>query len=277
VITPDYFHTMGARLLRGRSFTDADRDGAPPVAIINRSLATMIWPGGDPLGARIGTGLDGDGAPVTIVGIVDDMPQESLRADVRPEIYRPLAQPARFQVDAMSLVVRTGTEPLTLAAAARAAVREVHPRAPIAAVRPMQTVAAGAIATERTAMTSLAIFGALALLLAAVGLYGVLARLVGDRTKELGIRLALGAPTSHVRWLVLRRTLSLAIPGSALGALASIALAQQLRAWLYETPSADPLVLALAAAILLATAALASYQPIRRATRVDPLTALRSD
>jgi putative ABC transport system permease protein len=275
-VTPDYFRTMGARLVRGRAFTDADREGAPAVAIINRTLATLIWPASDPIGARIGTGLDGDGAPVTIVGIVDDMPQDSLRAAVRPEMFRPLAQPARFPVDAMALVIRTEGDPASVASAVRQAIRDVHPTAPVAAVRTMLVVAASGIATERSAMIALAIFGGLALILASVGLYGVLARLVGDRTRELGIRLALGAQTAHVRWLVLRRTLGLAAVGIVIGAAASVALATYLRAWLYETGAADPLVFVLAAIVLIAAALLASYIPARRASSTDPLEALRA-
>ena len=274
-VTPEYFRTMGARIIRGRAFTEADREGAAPVAIINRTLAALIWPDSDPIGARIGTGLDGDGAPVTVVGVVEDMPQDSLRAVVRPEMFRPLAQPARFPVDGMSLVVRTEGEPVSVGQAARQAIREVHPQAPVAAVRTMSMVAAGGIATERSAMIALATFGSLALVLAAVGLYGVLARMVADRTRELGIRVALGAQPGHVRWLVLRRTLVLAAAGIVCGAVASAALATYIRAWLYETPAADPQVFALSATVLFVVALIASLLPARRAVGVDPLEVLR--
>jgi putative ABC transport system permease protein len=276
-VTPDYFRTMGARVIRGRGFTEADRDGAPPVAIVNRTLALLVWPDGDPIGARIGTGLDGDGAPATIVGIVEDMPQDSLRAVVRPEMFRPLAQPARFPVDGMSLVLRTDQEPTAVAAAAREAIRSVHRNAPIAAIRTMSAVAAGGIATERSAMTALGVFGALALVLAGIGLYGVLGRMVADRTRELGIRLALGAQAGDVRWLVLRRTLLLVAVGLCLGALASASLTSYLRAWLYETPALDPAVFAASAAVLFVVALIASLMPARRAATVDPLVAIRAE
>src|SRR5699024_9305490 len=118
-ITPDYFETMGARMVRGRAFTTADREGAPPVAIINETLARRLWADADPIGAKIGTGLDGDGAPVEIVGIVADIRQDSLGAPVRPEMYRPLAQPSRFAGDALTLVLRTDGDPALLARAAR--------------------------------------------------------------------------------------------------------------------------------------------------------------
>jgi ABC-type antimicrobial peptide transport system permease subunit len=177
----------------------------------------------------------------------------------------------------MSLVVRTDGVPDAVGAAARQAIREVHPLAPVAAVRTMAAVAAGGIATERSAMVALAIFGGLALVLAAVGLYGVLARMVADRTRELGIRLALGAQTRHVGWLVLRRTLGLAAVGTICGAAASAALSTYIRTWLYETPAADPQVFAVSASVLFFVALVASVVPARRAASVEPLLALKAD
>jgi putative ABC transport system permease protein len=148
MVTPGYFRTVGAPILRGRAFTDADRDGTEPVAVINATLAARLWPDRDPLGAHIGTGLDGDGAPIVIVGVVNDTPQEGIGAEVLPEMYRPLAQPARFGAEAMSFVVRTDGDPAQLASAARQAIREVHAQAPVAAVRPLTAVAEAGVATE---------------------------------------------------------------------------------------------------------------------------------
>jgi predicted permease len=276
-ITPGYFETAGARLLRGRGFTDADRDGSQAVTIINETLAQRVWPGADPIGARIGTGLDGDGAGVTIVGIVADIPQESLRTAAGPEMYRPLAQPSRFSTEAMSLVVRTNGEPAALASAAREAVRQVHPQAPVSAVRTMSAVAASGLATETTAARALAIFGGLALVLAAVGLYGVMSRLVSNRSRELGVRIALGAAPGAVRRLVLARTLRIASGGVVAGAAASVLLSQQLGSGLHGLGTLDPVVFATAATVLVIAALAASYAPALRASRIDPITVMKSE
>jgi putative ABC transport system permease protein len=276
-VTPGYFRTVGARIVRGRGFTDADREGAAPVTVINMTLARLLWPDRDPIGTRIGTGLDGDGAPVVIVGIVADTPQEGLAAQVLPEMYRPVGQPARFGLDAMSFMVRTDGDPAHLAAAARQAIREVHPQAPVSEIRPMTTVATASASSELTATRALAIFGGLSLILAAVGLYGVMARLVGDRRRELGVRLALGAEPRALRRLVLTHTVKLAGAGIVAGALASVVLSGYLRAWLHAASGADPLVVSAAAAVLLSAALTASYIPARRASRIDPLIVLKED
>jgi putative ABC transport system permease protein len=276
-VTPGYFRAAGIPLLRGRAFTEADREGAPPVAIINATLASLLWPDTDPLGRRIGTGLDGNGAPVLIVGVAGDVPQEGISAPVLPEMYRPLAQPSRFLADAMSIVVRTDSDPAQLAPASRQAIREVHPQAPVTSIRPMSTVAAVGVSRELTAARALASFGALALLLAAVGLHGVMTRLVTDRTRELGIRLALGAEPRRVRWLVVGRTLQLASAGLAAGVAASMLMSRQLGALLHGVSGTDPLVVAGSTVVLLVVAMLASYIPARRASRVDPLVVMKSE
>jgi predicted lysophospholipase L1 biosynthesis ABC-type transport system permease subunit len=211
------------------------------------------------------------------VGVVGDTPQEGIGAEVLPEMYRPLAQPARFGVESMSLVVRTDGDPRRLAAAAREAIREIHPRAPVPAIRPMTVVAHAGISRERTATRALAIFGGLALVLATIGLYGVMTRLVGDRTCELGVRLALGAAPRNVYWLVLRRTATLAAAGLAAGGVGSVLLSRQLGSLLHGVSPADPLVLSAAAAVLFGTALLASYLPARRASRIDPLIVMKTD
>jgi putative ABC transport system permease protein len=276
-ITPAYFDAVGARMVQGRAFTAADREGAPPVAIINATMARLLWPAGDPIGARIGTGLDGDGAPVEVVGVVSDIRQDGLGSRVRPEMYRPLAQPSRFSADALTLVVRTDGDPALLARAAREAVREIHPLAPVAPIRPLSAVAARSIVRERSAMMVLAAFGVLALLLSAVGLHGVLARMVGDRTRELGVRIALGADAAQVRALVLMRTLQLSGAGVIAGGAGAFVLSRQLETLLHGIPAADPWVFAAAAGILVAAALLASYLPARRASRIDPLIVMRTE
>jgi predicted permease len=276
-ITPDYFRAVGATVVRGRGFTASDRDGTEPVAIINARLAQLLWPGGDAVGAHIGTGLDGDGAPLLVVGVVGDTPQEGIGAEVLPEMYRPLAQPARFGVDAMSLVLRTEGDPGSLTAAARQTIRDVYPQAPAAIVRPLTAVVTAGLSSELTALRALALFGGLALLLAAVGLYGVMARLVGDRSRDLGIRMALGAEPRSVRWLVVRRTIGLSAIGLVAGGAASLPLSRQLGALMHGASAADPLVFTGAAAVLFAAALAASYLPARRASRIDPLIVLRQE
>ena len=217
------------------------------------------------------------GAPVLIVGVAGDVPQEGISARVMPEMYRPLAQPSRFHADAMSIVVRTEGDPARLAAAARQAVREIHPQAPVSAIRPMSSVAALGVAREVTAARALGLFGALALLLAAVGLHGVMARLVNDRRRELGIRIALGAEPRAVRWLVVGRTLRIALVGIVTGITASVLISRQLGALLHGVSAADPFVLAGASGVLLSVALLASFTPARRAARVDPLAVMKNE
>lgn len=276
-ITPGYFETVGAAVLRGRPFTDADRDGTQPVTVINEALARRVWPGADPVGARIGTGLDGDGAGVTVIGVVADIPQDSLRDVAGPEMYRPLAQPSRFSTESMSLVVRTDGDPATLASAAREAVRQVHAQAPVSAVRTMAAVAATGVATERTAARALGVFGGLALVLAAVGLYGVMSRLVVDRARELGVRLALGAAPAAIRHLVLARTLRIAGGGVFAGAAASVMVSRQLGSILHGLDTLDPLTMASSALVLVMAVLGASYMPARRASRIDPIAVMKSE
>jgi putative ABC transport system permease protein len=276
-VTPGYFRAAGIELVRGRMFEDTDRAGSQPVAMINATLARMLWGDADPIGTRIGTGLDGDGAPIVIVGVVQDSAQESITAKVLPEMYRPLAQPSRFAADAMSFIVRTDGDPARLAAAATEVVRRVHPQAPVSSIRPMKVVASEGIAAEITVARALALFGALALMLSAVGLHGVVARMVGDRTRELGIRIALGARRGDLQKDVVGRTLRLTVSGLIAGIALSIAAGRQLGALLHGVSTADPLVLAVAALVLLLAAAVATFGPTRRALRTDPLIVMKGE
>jgi putative ABC transport system permease protein len=276
-VTPGYFRAAGIDVLRGRTFDHTDREGTEPVAVINATLARLLWNGTDPLGARIGTGLDGDGAPIVIVGVVEDSVQESITARVLPEMYRPLAQPSRFAADAMSFVVRTDGDPAHLASAAREVVQRVHPQAPVSSIRPMRALASDGVATEITVARALALFGGLALMLAAVGLHGVIARMVGDRTRELGIRIALGARARDLQKDVIGRTLRLTGIGLVIGAAVSVAAGRQLGALLHGVSTSDPLVLSIAALVLLLAAAVATFGPTRRAVRTDPLLVMKAE
>ena len=274
-VTPGYFRTVGLPVLRGREFMPADGEESMSVAVVNEALAALVRPGGNPVGDSIGTGLDGEGARVRIVGVVADAPQDGLGGVPLPQMYRPIAQPSRVGLESMAFVVRTAGDPASLTMAARQAIREVHPGAPVAAVRPLAAVATAGIARERSAAGALAFFGAIALGLAAVGLYGVMARVVADRRRELGVRLALGATPGAVRRLVLGRTIVMAGAGLLIGSAGSLAAARQLETLLHGVSPSDPAVLSAAALVLLATMLAAAYAPARRASRIDPLVVLK--
>ncbi|HEY3121574.1 MAG TPA: ABC transporter permease [Vicinamibacteria bacterium] len=277
VVTPGYFHTLRIPLRQGRVFTASDGGRAPPVAVVNESLARLLALEGDVIGRRIGTGLDGDGAGVTVVGIVGDTPQESVTLKTQPEMYRPLAQPSRWSGEVVSLVVRTGGDAVAAVPAVRAAVRSVTREATMSDIRPLRDVVARSVGRQRSTASLLALFAALALVLCAVGVYGLLAYLVGERTREFGVRLALGARPADVLGLVLRRGLGLVAVGTAVGLAAALALGRVVSGLLYEISARDPATLAAACAVMAAVGLLASYLPARRATRVDPMAALRCE
>jgi predicted permease len=276
-VTPGYFHTLRIPLRQGRVFTASDGGRAPPVAVVNESLARLLALEGDVIGRRIGTGLDGDGAGVTVVGIVGDTPQESVTLKTQPEMYRPLAQPSRWSGEVVSLVVRTGGDAVAAVPAVRAAVRSVTREATMSDIRPLRDVVARSVGRQRSTASLLALFAALALVLCAVGVYGLLAYLVGERTREFGVRLALGARPADVLGLVLRRGLGLVAVGTAVGLAAALALGRVVSGLLYEISARDPATLAAACAVMAAVGLLASYLPARRATRVDPMAALRCE
>ncbi|HEV8254330.1 MAG TPA: ABC transporter permease [Vicinamibacteria bacterium] len=277
VVTPDYFRALRIPLREGRLFTSFDGAGAPPVALVNETLATLLAGDGDVLGRRIGTGLDGEGAKVTVVGVVGDTPQESVALKTQPEMYRPLAQPSRWSGEVVSLIVRTKGDPVAAAPAVRAAIRSVSREATISEVRPLRDLVAVSVSRQRSTASLLGLFAALALGLCAVGVYGLLAYLVGERTREFGVRLALGARPADVLRLVLRRGLGLVAVGTAAGLAAALALGRVLSGLLYEISARDPATLAAACAVMAAVGLLASYLPARRATRVDPMVALRCE
>lgn len=278
-VTPDYFRVMGIPLLRGRPFTARDDARAPGVVIVSRSVAERIWPGADPVGQRIS--MEDHPTPsdwLTVVGVVENVRQERLTQGPVPAIYQPLNQVSRtFFLSHMTFLARTDAAPGEYARAVRATLRDIDPDLPPQALASLQDFIAGIRATPLFQTRILVVFSLLALSLAAVGIYGLLAYSVMERTHEIGIRLALGAPIGRVMRLVLTRTLRLAGLGVVAGTTGALIATRALSKLLYETSPTDPATFAAVTALLIAVALVASLVPARRASRVDPVRALRAE
>jgi putative ABC transport system permease protein len=278
VVTPSYLPALGVPLLRGRGFDDHDDAKAPPVALVNATLARKAWPDQEAVGKRIGTGLDGDDDFwVTVVGVVADMPQESVATPARPEMYRPLGQDQRFGATALSAAVRTTGDPAGLAPALGRTLAAVRSDVTVSDVKPLARLRADSLAGPRAAAQVLGLTSLLALFLASLGLYGVLSCVVGERRHEMGVRLSLGARPESLVLLVLRRSAGLVAAGLALGLGGAVASARLLEGWLFGVKPHDPPTLAAVTAVLMTTALLAGYFPARRASRLDPAAVLRSE
>jgi predicted permease len=278
VVTADYFDVMRIALREGRLPTDRDDERAPGVMIINETLARKAWPSGGAIGARVKMGGEA-GEWRTVIGIVRDVRQIGLDAEPRTQIYLPHAQfpsPDRALRE-MALVMRTSGDPVSLATPARRAVAALDPNLPIASLRTMDDVLGSWAAERRLTMLMLSSFAAVALALAAVGIYGVMSYTVAQRTREMGIRIALGAEPRDVIRLVVRQGVALAAVGIVVGLLAALALTRLMRSMLFEVTSSDPLTFVAICAILVATALVACWIPARRATRVQPTEALRAE
>jgi putative ABC transport system permease protein len=276
IVTPDYFRTLGVAVVQGRSFTDADRHGAPPAIIVNEAAARLIWPDADPLGHRltIGTsfGLGRGRVGGEVVGVVRNTRDFGLEAESRPMAFLPHRQ---VPVGFMSVVLRTAGEPGALSRAVSAQVAALDPEVPLFDVRTMDERLAGAVARPRFYLLLLGAFALVALALAAVGIYGVMSYTVGERRREIGVRVAMGARPGEVQALVVRQGMSVAAIGVTLGLAGSLAAARLLRSLLFGIGPADLPAFAAAVALLSAVAVLACYVPARRAARVDPMVALR--
>jgi predicted permease len=268
-ITPGYFEALRIPLREGRYFTDQDWMGTQPVVIIDENLARQYWPNQDPVGQRLQRG----GPWVTIVGVVAHAMQSALVGDSGKGVcYYPMLQQPLQQA---FLIVRTKADPAQLASAIQAAVTSVDSAQPAADFKTLEQYVASSLGPQRTAASLLEIFSALALFLAAIGLYGVISYSTTQRTQEIGIRMALGAQRRQVWGMVIRQGLRLAFAGVLAGAVSASILAQFLRSELFEVSAFDPSTFALTCLILLAVALAACYVPARRATRVDPMVALR--
>ena len=270
---------LGERLVRGRLFTRADGADGEQVALVNETMARTYWPGEEAIGKRFRQGSRTDRPWATVVGVVGDVRHNGLRAPIKEKFYRPHTQFHRstdFAPRGMTLVVRGVGDPRALAAPIREAVRQIDPALPLAAVRPMTEVVGDALTTARLAGTLVGVFAILALVLATVGLFGVLAWVVGRRTREIGVRLALGADPPAVRTLVRGYGLRLAVVGLLVGFALAAASTRLLGGLLVGVEAHDPFTAVAAAAILLLAAFLAADLPARRASRVDPARALRA-
>ena len=276
-VSPAYFQTMGIRLTSGRPFNGRDRADAPGVVIVSQSVARTVWPGEDPTGKRISEEEDPKpGDWLTIVGVVDDIRQTSLADHPHSALYFPYTQVGKAGwLGNMTFAVRTPSNPQQLAGAMRAALHAVDPDQPVVAMSTMQERIETSTAEPRFQARLLGAFSLLALVLSAVGIYGVLAYQVAQRTQEIGIRMALGAEKRNVLGMVLRRTLVLAGAGIALGIAGALAVTRVLTNFLFEVTPTDPATFAAVAALLGCVALLSGLIPARRATKVDPMVALR--
>jgi len=273
--TPDYFKAMGTRILRGRPFDERDRAGTERVAVVSESMARVLWPGQDAIGQQMRVGLDSVNF-TTVVGIAEDAAQNNLSADdKRFRYYMPLDQfsPAR----GMYLLTRVRGNPTVTAESIRKAVQLVMPGQAYVTTRPMNELISGQQRAWRFGATMFLAFGVLALVVAAIGLYGVIGYDVAQRMHELGVRVALGAQTRDLVTLVLRQAFTVAVVGVAAGAAISYAVSNQLQPLLFNQSARDPVVFGLVAVTLLAVALVAGLAPARRAANADPNSALRSD
>jgi len=274
-VTPGHFHALEIPLLSGRNFTDADDDKGQPVAVVDEAFAHQYWPGDTPIGKRVRPGSFLSTSPwLNIIGIVGNVKSESLETQVVPHIYL-----SDFQSPSYSSVVyaRTAADPGKIGDAIRREVQSVDPDVPVFAVRSMEEVVARSMAERRFALEILGFFAFIALLLACIGIYGVMAYTFSQRTHEIGIRIALGAQRQHILRLALGEGMLLVAFGLAAGLFGALLLTQFLRSMLFAVKPTDPVTFIAIAALLAAVALLACYIPAHRATRVDPLVALREE
>jgi putative ABC transport system permease protein len=270
-VSPDYFRVMGIPLLKGREFSAADHERAPMVAVINETMAKRLWPNGDPIGQRIKE-TSNERAWREIVGIVGSVRHRARGEEPRPEMFVPWSQsPAAT----LNLAVRTQAEPASFGAALRQAVTTTDAQLPIFELRTMEERLYDSVAQPRFRTTLLGVFAALALVMAVVGLYAVMAVSVAQRQREIGVRMALGAQQSDVLSLVVRQGMRLTLLGVGIGLAAALALSRVLHTLLFEVKATDPLTFSAIPLLLAAVALLACWFPARRATQINPMEALR--
>jgi putative ABC transport system permease protein len=273
-VHPGYFATLGIPLLHGRIFTDADDPTGERAVVVNEAFARHHMAGLDPVGQHLRFTRETGAAPVRIIGVVGNTRHVRLQADAQPEVYRPLAQapPQMF-----ALAIRTSGDPRGAMSLLRGAIREVDRDLPVEQLMTMDALIGRTVAERRFYLMLMAFFSAVALVLALVGIYGVMAQAVGQRTREIGIRMALGAAPAQMQRMVLRSGAVLIGSGLLLGVVGALATSSVLRSQLFGVTPRDPLTLMAVIGILGALGLLATYVPARRARRLDPVAALRRD
>ena len=274
VVGPGYFSTMGIPLVRGRDFREQDKADSARVVIVSEKTARHFWPGENPIGKRLKPGSTNRNIPwIEIIGVVKDVRQNDFVSEPKMQMYMPYQQLNSFAPNA--LVVRTNVEPLSLAGAVRNAIWAVDKDQPVSNLRSMDEIVSEAVARQRFSMLLLGIFAALAMVLAAVGIYGVMSYSIAQRTREIGLRIALGAQKSDVLKMILRQGLRFVAAGLAIGLAASFALTRVMASLLFGISATDPATFVSISLVLIAVALLASYIPAVRAMKIDPMLALR--
>jgi putative ABC transport system permease protein len=276
LVTADYLATMRIPLVRGRYFTGRDAAGAPDVVIINEATARRYWPDGDPIGGRMAFNLGPDARWLEIVGVVGDIKHQGLETDANPEAYLPYRQPTfAWATKRMTIVLRVTDGAGAVASLLRSAVTQTDPLQPLGTVVRMDDTIAESIGSRRLTLLLLSGFAAVALLLTAAGLYGLMAYVVAQRTREIGVRMALGASRRTVLGLVVRQAGAWTVAGMALGLLGAAALARYVSTLLFGVSAGDPAIYASVCGVLALVALAAVSVPSWRATRIEPLRALR--
>jgi predicted permease len=278
-VSPGFFETMGIQLARGRVFTDADRNGAPNVVIVNETMEKKLWPGKNAIGGTVKM-LNPTSPWATVVGVVKDVREGGFLVEPPPAMYFPHAQSglsAYYWPTDMNLVIRTQGDPLSIVSAVRRIIRELEPAAPLARIQTMDDVVAASVSSRLFSTQLLAGFAVLALLLAGIGIYGVISYGVTQRRFEIGLRIALGAQRGGVLRLIVGEGVRLAAAGLAIGIAGAFAVTRSMRAMFVGVGSGDPRTLLAVIVAIGIVAMLASWLPARRATVVDPIGAMRAE
>jgi putative ABC transport system permease protein len=277
IVSPEYFHVLGMTLLRGRLFVDQDLEDTPSIAVINQAAARTYWPNQDPVGKRVRSSDSvGRGGPgwTTIVGVIADARTESLADPGIPQIYLDIYQrPAKF----LALYLRGKVDPAAIAAQVRTQVQSVDPNLPVFHAQTLDEVLSSSLSVRRFSMEMVALFAATALLLASLGIYGTISYVVNEQSREIAIRLALGAQRSDILRMVLRQGLTLAAVGAGVGLVGALIVSHLMAGLLYGVSPYDLSTFAGVTGVLTAVAIAASYVPALRAMRLDPITTLHSE